>query len=187
MRISDPTPLAVVGLALLVAVPVGTAMFYMAQWPVSLNPWNRRGLRWASAAFLGWAVGLLSYSLADGVLPDESLLQVVAVGIAIVTGLPTFLVLIPIGLYHSLTRWRLRPIQILWLLLILFALVQSVVESRVLGTSRSLWAHAPIVVYSVVTGALAGYGLVVSRLPSSNAPLDQSHSSDADDGDIRQA
>ncbi len=187
MSMSDPTPLAMVGFALLVAVPVGSAMFHMARWPSSLDTWNRSGLRWASAAFLGWALGLLSYSLADGILPDESLSQVIALGIAILTGLPTFLVLIPIGLYYSLTRWRQRPIQILWLLLILFVLVESGVESRVLGTSLELWAHAPIVLYSVVTGALAGYGLVVSRLRSSNDPLDQSHSSDADDGDIRRA
>lgn len=180
---SDPSPLAVVAIAILVAVPVTIAMFRMARWPSSLDAWNRSGLTWASVAFLGWAAGLLSYSLADGMVPDESNLQVVVLGIAIVIGLPTFLVLIPIGLYHSLTRWRLRPIQILWLLLILFALVQGGVESRVLGTSLELWAHAPIVVYCLVTGAVASYGLVVSRSRSIQDPLDQPQPPTQDDGD----
>ena len=179
MSMGVPAPLAVVGLAFLVAVPVSIAVFHMARWPSSLDAWNRSGLRWASAAYLGWASALLSYSLADGILPDESNCQVVALGIAIVTALPTFLVLIPIGLYYSLTRWRLRPIQILWLLLILFALVQSGVESRVLGTSLELWAHAPILVYCLVTGALAGYGLVASRSRSIQDPLHQSQPPDA--------
>ena len=88
--------------------------------------------------------------------------MVVAMGIAIITAFPA-LVLLLIALFHSLSRWHLRPIQALWLITILFVVAQMWVESQVLGTPAEPWLFDPSLAYSLVTGAEATYGLVVSR------------------------
>ena len=156
MSLSDPTPLALVAVAITVAAPVSAAVLRIVRLPSALDTWYRTGLRWASINFCFWACSSVSYSLASMFAAEShGMVVVVAMGIAIVTALPAF-VLIPIGLYYSLTRWRLRPIQAFWVLTILFGVALEWVRSEP-------WLLALAMAYSLVAGAVAVYGLIVSQ------------------------